>query len=170
MEKFLQNSFKALKAFKIHKNEDYTNNPITFGENIFNQQEKEPTFVFEPSFFDEQIPRLNDLDSNILAKSGNVFNINNRADIEKEIENIKKILDDSEKSNSILKKAFPKLYNRKLLKCTLKRIDTLRQTTNFINTKHIPIGENEKSNKELTEYLSEMNYLQAKLSKELYSK
>ena len=161
MENIFQNSHHGVGG--LFSNVSKANEEMfeTEHENLFIDEEHEPKIVFEQSFFAEK-PRINDTDNKLLFKM---------EEKEKNPEllciSADNIFEKTYKKNSFLKKYFPKLYGRKILKAVNKRIEIIEKNTKNENSKQIPFGENEKIYNNLAQNLSEINYLQSKLDKEI---
>ncbi len=162
MENIFQNYPKGIGKMFEHSLFEVEKTQKGNDENPFMYGEKEPVIVFEQSFLKDR-RRINDVDNTLLfEESGN----KKRGKRESSFP-IDNIFEKSYRRNKLLKKFFPKLYGRKILKAVNKRIELIEENTKEENTKHIPFGENEKRYNALAQNLSEINYLQSKLNKEI---
>ena len=161
MDKFLQSSIKGVRhnlfqGTSVLKGDDFV--PV-FSENFFKEDKRSKTIKLPEK------DRLNGLDSEIIAKNS-MPTKKDTIKIEKEILKAKNFLEKNDK-NTLLKRFFPELYKRRMLKKTLNQIDSLNKASSILYEKQIPYGESDKRYQNLIIYLSEVNLLQAKLNKKI---
>ncbi len=167
MEDFLKNSLTGLHNKKSAPltDEDFG---IDFENNIFNQKDFEKIVAQENArtvAVQQSQKRLNDFDANILRQSAFVQVPEKEADFKTPQE---LLAEEKEKlPSSFLNRFFPKIYQSRLIRRTVFKMNMLNKMAAELGTKQIPYGEEDKRYDKLIAYLSCTNTLNSRLKKKI---